>query len=188
MGRNRLNGGGVRFLTISPFGRTRSEAEAYIRDDACIRRTSNGQVSGAIGVELTQPQGSAQSVSFSLRGPAPLSVLQLDTENVPFCLADVLHGVDHRVAPGEGAGLAGMHFSRRAVYLDLRVPVGEIDAHSVRVAMPRLDLAGWEMNIQHPDEGVLERQLVGIARDLEWIGGMGLLRPGCHASEGRRGE
>ena len=67
--------------------------------------------------------------------------------------------------------LPGMLVGRLAVYRDLRFPVAEVDAHAVRVAVARLDLARGKVDVEHPHEVVLERQPVRVSGHLRGSSG-----------------
>src|SRR6185503_14984258 len=73
------------------------------------------------------------------RGPGTL-MLELDAQDVAFRAADVLDRVDDGLAPRERAGLALAGPGLRAVDRHLHVPIREVDAQPVRVAVARLGL------------------------------------------------
>ena len=66
-------------------------------------------------------------------------VLQLDSEHVSFGLPDVAHRVNDGIAPRERAGCPMVDLGRFAVNRHLGIPVGEVDAEPVWMAVARLD-------------------------------------------------
>jgi len=88
------------------------------------------------------------------------SELQLNPQDVTVRLAYVLDGVDGGLAPREGARRPMMHLRLTAISRHPGIPVCEVDAQTMGVAMARLRLPDRHVHIQDSNELVLERQLV----------------------------
>ena len=145
----------VRLLGITPQSLSRPR-RAF--DRRLTPRTHRGQASEPAGAAVCE-----------LDDFAATSVLQFDPQDVSLGLTDVLDRVNRRFAPGEGAGLAVVDLRLAAVDRDFGVPVLEIDAEPMRMAMARLDLPGRHVDVEDPDERVLECELVAVGRDLHRI-------------------
>src|SRR5262249_39059303 len=88
---------------------------------------------------------------------------------VPLRLADVLHRVDNRLVPRKGACLSVVDLRLLSVDGDLRLPISEVHAQAMRVAMARFGLARLDTDVQNADERVLERDLGRVGRHARWI-------------------
>src|SRR4029453_2301043 len=81
-------------------------------------------------------------------GVTGASEFQLDAQDVAFGRPRVLDGVDDGLVPGEGPRLARMAFRRLTLRRHPGLPIREVDAHAVRVAVARFDLARREMDVE----------------------------------------
>ena len=102
-----------------------------------------------------------------------------------FCLANIADDMNDGIAPGERACFSLIHLRRFAVDSDLGIPVGEVHAETVRMAMTRLDGSRRDMHVEDSHKRVLERDLVRVRRDLHRIQGI-VLR--ANADEGSDDE
>jgi len=154
----------------------------FRRTEMCIipYATQQGEISLGCALAHLLAHGirhhSVESVS-SRPGRAPRSPrtasrnseLQLDAEDVALGRTGVLDGVDDGLVPGERPRLARVDLRGHAVRGHLGLPIREVDAHPVRVAVSRLDLAGREVDVEHAHELVLEGEPVSVACDAHRI-------------------
>ena len=73
--------------------------------------------------------------------------------------------MNDRLAPGERSGFPLVDERFLAIDRDFGLPIAEVDGESMRMPMSRLDASGWNVDLQHAHEGILERHLVGIRRN-----------------------
>ena len=75
-----------------------------------------------------------------------------------------------------------MQFSRLSVDRDAGFPVGEVDAQPVRMPVTGLGLAGRDVHVEDANEGIVENELVRVARNAQWIQRVICLAEGgpCH--------
>ena len=75
-----------------------------------------------------------------------------------------------------------------AIDSDLGVPVAEVHAQAVRMAMPRLDAASRDTDVEHANERVLEGNPVGVGRDTDRVERVVFRLLTGHDSRGNSGE
>src|SRR5712692_674028 len=98
------------------------------------------------------------------------SIFELHANGVDRCLSNVANLVYDRFVPQRGPELAlclGTLPIRESLYFDLEVP--QIDRHSARMTVLRLQFSGRYLRLEYPYVFVIEQKLMRVGRDLHRV-------------------